>query len=177
MKRLLVIVAIVPTLLAACTSPADTEGMTVTLMAAREPLDHTLKGAICVNNVTGGKETNPLWMIEIDNASFWAALERSLSNHGLLGGSQTNCAYGLNANILGYGQQMAGFNFTATTNVNYMLMYNNSDDPYLLKTVSNSFTATVGDAFVGVVRQRKAIEGAARENIREFIDVLMVSQP
>jgi len=35
--------------------------------------------------------------------------------------------------------------------------------------LTNSYTATVGDAFAGVKRVRVASEGAARENIRDAL--------
>jgi hypothetical protein len=38
--------------------------------------------------------------------------------------------------------------------------------------VRKEFTATVGDAFVGVTRLRLASEGAARENIKEGIRLI-----
>ena len=76
--------------------------MTSSLRAnALSPADINLSGAICVKTVDGGKTTNPLWVSEVDNASFLIALEASLKNNGLLAETPETCRYDVEVNLLG----------------------------------------------------------------------------
>ncbi len=164
-------------LVAGCASPAKVENMVVIPPESRDPIDLSLKSAVCVNQVTGGKETNPLWTSEVDNPSFRSALTSSLKNHGLAAMAASSCAYDLNANLLGLAQPALGLDMKVTAHVNYEVLHRASDDPYFLKSVSTAYTATVGDAFAGIKRLRLANEGAIRENIEEFIRALLMHNP
>jgi hypothetical protein len=164
-------------LLAGCASPAEVENMVVSPTESRDPVDLSLKTAVCVNQVTGGEETNPLWTSEVDNPSFRSALTSSLQNYGLLATAESSCAYDLNANLLGLAQPGFGFDMEVTAHVNYEVLRHASDDPYFLKSVTTAYTATVGDAFAAIKRLRLANEGAVRENIEEFVRALLMHNP
>jgi hypothetical protein len=164
-------------LVAGCASPAEVENMIVIPPEIRDPIDLSLKNAVCVNQVTGGEETNPLWTSEVDNPSFRSALTSSLMNHGLVATETSGCAYDLNANLLGLAQPGFGFDMEVTAHVNYEVLHHASDDPYFLESVSTAYTATVGDAFAGIKRLRLANEGAVKKNIEEFIRALLMHNP
>src|SRR5271166_2036306 len=79
-------------LLAACATPANPKRMTVTQASITSGFPESLQHAMCVRSVSGGEETNPLWISEVGNAEFREALTTSLSNAGLLS-PQNSCKY------------------------------------------------------------------------------------
>src|ERR1700734_324056 len=92
--------------LSACASAADPGAMTVAApqaTAAAAPFPAPLLHAMCVRDVTGGEETNPLWVSKVDNNGFKAALSSSLDSAGLSAGSGT-CAYPIDVHLLGLSQ-------------------------------------------------------------------------
>lgn len=159
--------------LSACATAAKVENMTAPAIADAPAVDSALAGAICVTAVTGGEETNPLWISEVDDASFRAALEASLRNSGLAATTPDDCRYNLEANLLGMAKPVFGFDYEVTSHVNYSVLERPSGDPYFLTTVTAAYTATVGDALIGGVRGRLANEGSIRTNIQEFISELL----
>ncbi len=164
--------------LSACAEPAKVENMAISATAgAGAPSDPELAGAVCVTSVTGGEETNALWTSEVDDASFRQALEASLANNGLSAPSADACLFGLEANLLGLAQPVAGFNMTVTSHVNYTVLRQPDGESYFLTTVTEPFTATVNDAFAGVTRLRLANEGSIRGNMQTMIDQLMAHRP
>lgn len=177
MKYGFVLVAALAALTGACATGAKVENMTVSSTGAREPADPSLKNAMCVHNVAGGKETSPLWVSQVDDASFKTALENSLRDHGLHAASADDCAYDINVNLLGLNQPSFGFSFTVTAHTNYEVNKDGSGDLYYSDSISTPFTATMSDSALGVERLRIANEGAVRENISTFINNLLDFTP
>ena len=66
-------------------------------------------------------------------------------------------------------QPLLGLDMTVTTHVRYTLKDTQSGSVVLDKMLVASYTATVGDAFVGAKRLRLANEGAAKENLRSLV--------
>lgn len=163
--------------LSACASPARVERMVVTAAPEASAVNPALVEAVCVEKVTGGQKTNPLWTSEVDDAGFRGALEASLRNTRLLAESEAGCRYGLEAHLLGLAQPAFGFDITVTSHVNYKLLERASGEPYYQTTVTAPYEASVSDAFIGVERLRKANEGSIRTNIRLFIDELIAHKP
>ena len=163
--------------LSACAEPAKRENMQVAALTDPAGLNPALAGAVCVGEVKGGEETDPLLQSEVDDAGFRGALVASMRNQGLLAGSDDACGYRVDANILGVGQPIAGLDMTVTAYVNYTVIDRASGDPYLLATVTTPHTARFGEAFLGMDRLRMANEGAVRANIREFLTRLMAYEP
>ena len=161
----------------ACAAPAKVENMIVTSVANQDPSDLSLRKAICVKSVTGGEKTDPMWVSEVDDQSFQAALEESLRKQALLAESPDTCSYDLNANLLGLSKPTFGYDLEVTAHVNYELIHHASNEPYFLKTVTTAFTATLADAYVAVKRMRIANEGAVRRNIQTYIDAVMKYNP
>ena len=110
----------------------------------------------------------------ISNAAFRAALEESVRISGLfkVGISGTDSDYQLNAKIVSQKDNSTlGFatNMTSTLNVEYVLTRRSDSKVLMRKTVRSSSTATMGDSLIGVNRYKKAVEGAAQNNIRQAL--------
>jgi hypothetical protein len=162
--------------LAACATAADPGAMTVMApQAAAAPFPMPLQHAMCVREVSGGEETNPLWVSKVDDNGFKTALTSSLDSAGLSAGSGT-CAYPVDVHLLGLSQPAVGFDMTVTSHVNYKV-YDASGQPFVLETIDAPYTATMSDAFVGMERLKLANEGAIRTSIQMFFDKLRGSHP
>ena len=160
--------------LAGCgASSAQRNNMAVqgSLVGSGQQYDNSLKSNMTVIEVSGGKKTNPLWTSEIDNPEFKGALEDSLKTAGLLGDSAT-AKYQLKAELLKVKNPPFGFDMTVTTEIKYLLTESAGGKEIINKTITASYTAKVGDAFVAVKRLRLANEGSAKMNISEFLKEL-----
>ena len=156
----------------ACAQAARTEKMVpqnAVAVAETSPLSRI----VCVTSVTGGEGTNPLWTSEVDNAAFKAAIDGALAKNGMKAPSPTACRLGVEANLLGLAQPIAGFDMEVTANVNYRVIDRSNSTPYYLSTVVTPFTADFSSAFLGVERLRLANEGAVRTNIEKFLGELV----
>jgi hypothetical protein len=162
--------------LAGCASAADPTAMAVTAQANERPFPQPLQHAMCVRDVTGGEKTNPMWVSKVDNDGFKLALNNSLGSSGLAAADDASCHYKVDVNLLGLSQPGMGFDMTVTSHVNYKV-FDTSGQPLVLETIDTPYTATVGDAFVGVERLKLANEGSIRVSIQKFFDKLRDSQP
>jgi hypothetical protein len=161
--------------LGACASAADPGAMTLSTptalaSAAAPPFPANLQHAMCVRSVTGGEETNPMWVSKVDDNGFKSAFTGSLDNAGLTAQS-AGCSYQIDVNLLGLSQPSMGLDMTVTSHVNYKV-YDASGQPYLLATIDAPYTATMSDAFMGVERLKLANEGSIRTSIQMFFDKL-----
>jgi hypothetical protein len=162
--------------LAACASNADPGAMTLAApTATAQPFPQHFQHAMCVRNVTGGEETNALWLSKVNNAGFHTPLDGSLSGAGLSAGAST-CAYPIDANLLGLSQPAAGLDMTVTSHVNYKV-YDASGQPVVLATIDAPYTAKFSDAFAAAKRLQMANEGSIRESIKQFFDKLRTANP
>jgi len=130
---------------------------------------------IKVEAAFGGKETDPLWEgSKIDNITFMGALLTSLAQSHMFTevNPSENPDYTLTPFIMTQSQPAFGIDMTVTLLVKYTL--SNAEDETQLweKDILSSYTATLGDAFVGVTRIRKANEGAVRENLKSLLQEL-----
>lgn len=154
--------------LAGCATSASPQAMTVKA-GTTAPAHPKLKGAIKLGEITGGKETNPMWTSQVDTAGFRKALEDSLSVSGYLATDPAKAAYAVSAKLAELDQPMMGFTLDVKSNVAYQL-----SGPGVSKTypVNATGSATVSDAFVAVERLRLSNERSILENIRQFINQL-----
>jgi hypothetical protein len=148
-----------------CASSAKISGMTTN--TAQIGNFGSYKNSIAVSNISGGNETNPLWMSKVSNNDFTQALKLSLSKNGLL--NEINPNYILSANLGELSQPMFGLDMSVGSKVSYSIADKKTNKVVLNKDVANNYTAKFGDAFSGVERLRLANEGAIRENIEQFI--------
>ncbi len=177
--QLLLPVCAAALVLAGCAAPARVEQMQVdTSLALRTTLaTSALKGNIAVKDVTGGRDTNPMWVSNVSSSDFERALEASLRDAGLLSGGKPLGQYQLVAHLLKLDQPFAGASMTVTSTVQYTLIDRASNKDVLSRTVTAPYTAAWNAAFAGVERLKLANEGSMRENIRQLIDLLVAFKP
>jgi len=166
-------------LLAACAAPARQEMMIATTLApdASGMLGTSpLKGQVTVASISGGEDTNPMWVSKVGNPEFTSALNNSLRKFGLLN-EEGKGRYTLDASLLSLAQPIMGFDMTVTATVRYLLKDTDGGvvwDQHVVKP----YTATMGDAFIGVERLKMANEGAIRINIETALgDMLRTVKP
>lgn len=169
---------VVAALATGCASPAQREAMVLRADQVQGTLkNQTLRGAISVAGVTGGKKTNPLWTAEIDDAAFSAALGDSLRVAGLGAADAAAAPYSVQATLLSMKEPFMGFDMKVTTAVNYKLVEKATGKVLFNDTVSAEYTATTKDAFVGTTRLRMAKEGSLRENFKGLIAKIYAIAP
>lgn len=168
--KMFVLVAAVATL-AGCASPARIEQMIVAGQPSQRIADTPLRNNLAVKDVTGGKETNPMWKSNIGSSEFEKALEESLKVVGLLAPRQSG-NYMLTAHLENLEQPILGISMTVTASVRYTVTERATGKDLYSKVITSPYTAAFGDALLGVERLRLANEGSIRENITQIIDDL-----
>lgn len=155
--------------LSGCAAPARNEQM----VAQTAPADRILKTAmsnnIAVSGVSGGKDTNPMWVSKVSSGEFEQALEASLREAGMLSAGKQDGKYVLAAALEKLDQPIMGFSLTVTATVNYVLTERATGKEVMSKRIAVPYTAKASDAFAAVERMRLANEGAVRVNIGELI--------
>lgn len=162
--------------LTGCASPARIEEMSISSSSV-QAINTPLKKSIGVSEVTGGKETNPMWASQVSSESFQRALEMSLRNVGLSDPLLSANKYHLTADILQVTQPVMGLDMTVTANVRYSLIDTASRKEVFSKVIVGAYTAKFSDAFVGGERLKLANEGAARTNIQLLVGELLQFNP
>ncbi|WP_299202258.1 hypothetical protein [uncultured Amphritea sp.] len=153
-----------------CASGAKMENMTYRNNGpAKVSFDPALNKQVDVQSVSGGEKTNPAWTSEISNESFSLALKRSLDSFGLF---SSIGKYKLDVQMLDVDQPLFGLDMTVTTRVRYHLVDTVTNKVLIDEVVRAPYTASVGDAFLGSERLRKANEGSGKKNIQRFIEKL-----
>lgn len=153
--------------LSGCASGAKVENMTY--QGAQKNYSEELKQSVEVAEVSGGKETNPLWTSEISSDAFSTAVKQSLSEQGLL---SDEGRYKLTVNMLKVDQPFMGFDLEVTTYVQYSLVDSKDNLVVFKETIIAPYTATMNDAFAAVKRLRLANEGAGKKNIEALLEKL-----
>ena len=158
--------------LTACAS-ASKPGAMVAELTEATIIDESsvLRENIAVGDVSGGKETNPLWTSEVSSEDFAEALRLSFTSHAMLAMGESQ--YRLDAELVKLKQPFAGFNMTVTSIVAYTLTDVATGKVVYKDTVEEAYTAKVGDAFMGVQRLRLANEGSIKGNISTLIKSLI----
>ena len=159
-------------LIVGCATPANKQAMTVSKFEENVVLTPNLKGKFFVRNVSGGKDTNPLWTSQVGTADFRSALDQSLDDVGYKAEKQESATYFIDAELKELDQPLFGLTFDVHSNVFYVVDGNGTK-----KSVPISATgqATPKDAFIAIERLRIANEKSIRENIKAFINSLAQS--
>jgi hypothetical protein len=167
--------AITALALAGCAAPARVDQMQIdpTVATRIAAANSVLKENIGIKDVTGGKETNPMWVSSISSGDFERALEASLRNAGLLSINRQGSKYVLTAHMLKLDQPMFGASMTVTAAVQYSLVERASGKEVFSRSLTTPYTAEWNAAFIGSERLKLANEGAARTNIQQLIDALV----
>lgn len=162
------ILAVASALLVGCATPASFQAMTVNAGESSTKTNEQLKGQIKVRNVTGGKDTNPLWTSQVDANGFKSALEQSIANAGYQGPAN-GAKYFLDAELQDLNQPVFGFTMDVQSTVSYKLT---SDGASQSIPVTAKGSASPSDAFVGSERLRLANERSIKENIKALLQRL-----
>lgn len=161
----------------ACASSATVSGMINNEYSGTTPSNKKMQQAVVLADVQGGNETNPMWTSQISGNDFKEALRESLRNAGFSASSSENTRYVLKANLMRIDQPMFGLDMTVTTVVKYILYDKQKNTMIWTQDISAAHTATMGDAFMGMVRLRLANEGSAKKNIGQLLAVLQGFDP
>jgi hypothetical protein len=150
-----------------CASPAKVSRMRA--QAVLVPREQPFSVGV---EAQGGKETNPALNSEISNDSFAEAIRNSIIKFGVFRSVVTtdNGDYLLKAQIFDDEKPMFGLDMTMKMSVDWTIIHTSTQKIVFETTTYKSFTATMGDALVGITRLRLAEEGAARENIEDGLN-------
>ncbi len=169
MKNLLAVLSVV--VLAGCATPAAVEQMAVSLPIIQT--NPALKNSIGVAEVTGGRDTNPMWTSQVSSDSFRRALEQSLESAGMFNKIVAGSKYQLTADLTRLDQPMMGFDMTVSSTVRYSLIETKTRKEVYARVIQIGYTAKMSDAFMGAQRLKLANEGAIKANIGSFINDLV----
>jgi len=174
MKKILIISSLVlsAAVLGGCATPANVSGMSATATPQQRIASTPLRNNVAVRDVTGGKDTNPLWTSQVGNSQFEQALEASLKDAGLLANGKQAGKYTLTAQMEKVDQPFAGASMTVTATVNYVLVDRATGKTVLERRIALPYTAPWNAAFAGYERLRLASEGAMKTNIAKIIEDL-----
>jgi len=161
--------------LVGCATPARVDQMqTSSSLATRTAVANSkMRESIAIRDVTGGQETNPMWISNVSSSDFERALEASLKDAGLWQPNRQAGKYLLVAHLEKLDQPLAGFNMTVTANVRYTLIERGSNKTVFERSLATPYTAQWNDSFLGAERLKLANEGAVRSNIQQLIDTLV----
>jgi hypothetical protein len=161
--------------LAGCATPARVDQMTVSPPAATAGAlaNSPLRSNVAIKDVTGGKDTNPMWVSNVGTGEFDRALEASLRAAGMLAATRQEGRYQLTAQLQKLDQPLFGASMTVTATVLYLLVERASGKTVFEQTLVTPYTAAWSDAFLGSERLKLANEGAIRANIQRLIETLV----
>lgn len=131
--------------------------------------------AVAVGNVTGGQDTNPMWISKVGNADFSQALSQTLMAHSMLG-RQDGGRYVLDVVLKDLDQPVFGLTFDVVSKVGYRLNDKKAGSVVMDEEVSATGSASVSDAFAGVERLRIANERSIKNNLQDFMKRLNQSK-
>jgi len=157
--------------LGGCASAATAQGMTVTPGEVSGAKSKDIGKDLAVDEVMGGSNTNWFDSSKIDNENFKGALVGSLRIAGMLKEGQ-GARYKMTATLLRLEQPIGGMDMTVISKIRYTVSDKKTGAVVLQEEITASYTAHLGDAFMGVTRNRLATEGSARKSIAQFIEKL-----
>jgi hypothetical protein len=150
-------------LLVSCAGSMDTAALVPANVTASH---HTGRS---VNAVVSGGGARSKVLANISDEDFKQALESSLVKSGMFT-SMGSGGYQIEAFITSVQQPLMGVSMRVNMEVSYAMRRNGA--VIWRKSIKSTYSAPMGEAFVGAVRVRKATEGAARENIATLIHSL-----
>ncbi len=155
-------------LLVSCAGSMDTAALVPANATAAHRTNQPVRAV-----VSGGGARSSV-LANVSDEDFKQALESSLVKSGMFK-SAGGGGYQIEAFITSVEQPLVGISMRVSMEVSYALKRNGSI--IWRKSIKSTYTAPLGEAFVGAVRVRKATEGAARENITALIHALDEKRP
>jgi len=161
--------------LSACASGAKPGAMLApnTAQTTISP-NSNLRDAVGIGQVSGGRETNPLWMSDVSSSDLAEALRLSLSARTML--AIRDERFRLEATMINLQQPILGIDMTVTSKIRYRLTRLSDNTVVFDREITAPFTAAFSSSFYGVERLRLANEGAIRENISQFLAALIAAE-
>jgi hypothetical protein len=170
-KTITLISAVV--VISGCATPASQQQMISQPNEVGAKINSALVGVVSVRNVTGGQDTNPMWVSQVGTNEFRGALTESLRAYGYLAGESGKSKLIIDANLQSLSQPLLGLTFNVTSTVTYTVQRDGTLKSY---PVTATGTATTSDAFIGTERMRIANERSIKENIKQFVSILGTTQ-
>ncbi len=155
-------------LLTACAQPADKMQMAVDPQIVSVPSNPKFIGAMEVRSISGGTETNPLWISEVGDTGFRSALKESLYRMNYEAKDKAP-KYFVDAKLQSIDQPLMGFSFEVKSTVLYTVETQNKRKEFAV-TATGVSGAT--EHFVGYVRLKRATERSIHNNIQSFLTQL-----
>jgi hypothetical protein len=155
--------------LTGCASPATLQGMRPQSLALQNK--HPFSVSV---QVTGGRNTNPLWTSEISDDAFIQAIRESISESGAFHSVLTTGSgdYLLEVILVNVDKPLIGLDLTVNMTANWKLTHVPSNKIVYQQLIPQRFTGIFGDSIFAIKRLRLAEEGAARGNIMEGLTQL-----
>ena len=154
-------------LLAGCATSANRDAMTAGSIssAKKNPYSPSVKTG-------GGNETSAMGSSEISNDDLRAAIEKSVTQSALFKEvvQGKNGDYELSVTVARLSKPTFGASFTVDMEAGWSLVKASDKSVVMRKSITSSYTASMGDSLVGVTRLRLAVEGAARNNIKQGLE-------
>lgn len=158
--------------LVGCAAPANYSQMTVGINEFNRTFpkpNPKMANNVALQQLTGGKQTNPLWTSQVDNEGFSKALGDSLANAGYLSVNQTPARFQLTVAFKELKQPFAGLDLKVICKAHYSLYDTKNQKLVFDKTLTTPYTATFSSALLAGERLKLANEGAVKENIKHFL--------
>ncbi len=152
--------------LAACATPSQPISMASPIAANVAVSDGDVGyRSVTAVNVTGGRETNPLWTSQVSNEAFRTALESSLGEAGYIGAEGRQMT--VSASMARLEQPLFGLDMSVTSRVRYTV----SQQGWTVfdETITASGSASPSDALIATERLRLANEASMQANIHQFL--------
>jgi hypothetical protein len=156
-------------LLAGCATSANREAMSAGSISSTKKNPYSLSIA-----TGGGNETSAMGSSEISNDDLRAAIETSVTRSALFKEvvKGKNGDYELSVTVTKLTKPMFGGSFTVDMEAGWSLVKSSDKTIAMRKVITSSHTASMGDSLVGVTRLRLAVEGAARNNIKQGLEAV-----
>jgi hypothetical protein len=152
--------------LGGCASSPNQQSMSISTMDLVKS-NANLKDKVNVRTVTGGKETNPLWMSKVDNQGLREALDLSLAAIGYKAQNPGSAVYQIDVNLDNLSQPMIGLTYNVTSYITYKVSKDSETISFPINAVGS---AKPSDAFVGTERMKIANGRSIKNSIKEFIN-------
>lgn len=150
--------------LAGCATPATKQALVVddTSFRAKNPYSVSV-------SASGGGETGAMGYTNISNEDLVGAIEESILKSGLFFSvvKSSGADYKLSVSLISMSKPIFGLDFKIDMEMAWSLVNTRTGEAVMRESIKSSHTATPGDAFVAATRIRLAVEGAAKNNIRQ----------
>jgi hypothetical protein len=157
--------------LGACSPPARSDRMAPSPTGETQfAVDSPLRAGIAIKDVGGGEPTSEDSNIGDDQLR--QAVQDALQQYGLLQPDNAQPRFRLNVTLVKLTSPGGGLDLTSNSQIRYTLTRADTGVVLFNDVVAASYTATMGDEFIAMLRLRLAKEGAIRANLAAFLQRL-----